>query len=254
MVYVDLLVIEDLIMNYIVLTSVSLLLNRISRFKKIFLSSVLGTIPLLFLFINIDKIYLLIITFIFSIIMSIISFKYRDIIYTIKNVIYMYFISIFLAGSLYLINTNILPTINNIIFNFLILLFLSPIITYIFIKSMNTIRINYSNYYLIDIYFKDKPMLTINSYLDTGNNLTDPYSHKPIILVSKDIIKIKNEKIILVPYNTIDNHGLIKCFSPDKIYIHNIGFRKRILIGLIDKVLIEGADCILNKKLIERIW
>ena len=140
MVYVDLLVIEDLIMNYIVLTSVSLLLNRISRFKKIFLSSVLGTIPLLFLFININKIYLLIITFIFSIIMSIISFKYRDIIYTIKNVIYMYFISIFLAGSLYLINTNILPTINNIIFNFLILLFLSPIITYIFIIDIPLFR------------------------------------------------------------------------------------------------------------------
>lgn len=253
MVYIDLLVIEDLIINYIVLTSTSLLLNRISKFKKIFLSSVIGTIPLVFLFINISKIQLLTIIFLFSIIMSVIAFKYIDIVYTIKNIIYMYFISIFLAGSLYLINTNILPTINNYIFNVILLIVLSPIITYLFIKSMKIIKINYSNYYFVDIYFKDKPMITINSYLDTGNTLKDPYSHKPILLVSKKSINITSEKIILVPYNTIDNHGLIKCFKPDKIYIHNIGYRKKVLIGLIDKIVIEGAEGILNKELIERI-
>ena len=253
LVYVDLLVIEDLIINYIILLSTSILLNRITKLKKVFLSSVIGLIPLIFLFISINKIFLLIIIFIFSVIMSIISFKYIDIIYTIKNVIYMYFISIFIAGTIYLINTNILPNIDNYLLNFLILIIIAPISTYLFLKSMQIIKNNYSNYYLVDIYFKDKPMITINTFLDTGNNLKDPYTRKPIILVKKDIIDIINEKILLVPYNTIDNHGMITCFKPEKIYIHKVGFRKKLLIGLIDKIDIENAKGILNKELLERI-
>ena len=43
MVYVDLLVIQDLIYNYVILLGISLLLTRITNLKKIFLSSVIGT-------------------------------------------------------------------------------------------------------------------------------------------------------------------------------------------------------------------
>ena len=253
MVYVDLLVIQDLILNYIVLLSTGILLNRITKLKRVFLSSVIGTIPLIFLFLNINYILLFIITIVFGFIMSIISFKYKDIIYTIKNTIYMYLISIFLAGSLYLISVYFMPQTDNTILYTLTYLLLSPLITYLFIKSMKQIKNNYSNYYKVDIYFKDKPIITVNAYLDTGNNLNDPYFHKPVILLDRNIINIDKEKTILVPYNTIDNHGLITCIKPERIYIHNIGYRKRLLIGLINEINIEGADCILNKELLERI-
>ena len=253
MVYVDLLVIQDLILNYIVLLSVSILLNRITKLKKIFLSSVIGLIPLIFLFIDIKKVVLLIFTFIFGIIMSIIAFSYKDIIYTFRNTIYMYFISIFLAGAIYFINISFFPKINNELLSTIILICVAPVITYIYIKSITSIKNNYSNYYKIDIYFKDKPMMTINTYLDTGNNLKDPYSHKPVVLVKKEIIELTNEKILLVPYNTIDNYGLVTCFKPEKIYIHKIGYRYKLLIGLVDNIYIEGADGILNKELLERI-
>ena len=252
MVYVDLLVIQDLIMNYLVILSTGILLNRVTKFHKVFLSSVTGTIPIIFLFLNINKILILIILFFFAIIMSMLAFKYNDLIYTLKNCFYMYLISIFIAGSIYLINTMILPSIDSYILNVVLLIFLTPIITTIYIKSIKHIKVNYSNYYKVDIYFKDKPKIAVNAFLDTGNLLSDPYNHKPIILVSQDIIDITNEKIILVPYQTIDNQSLIKCFSPQKIYIDHIGYRKRVLIGLIDGINIEGANCLLNKKLLER--
>lgn len=250
MVYVDLLVIEDLILNYLILIGTGILLNRIIKLKNIFLSSVIGTIPLIFLFTNMTKLLICIISFIFSFIMSLISFKFKDIIYTVKNVLYMYFISIFLAGSIYLINTNFLPHINSYILNTFILIIIAIITTYIYIKSLKNIKENNSNYYQIDIYLKDKPKITITSFLDTGNKLKDPYTNKPIILISQKLININNEKIILVPYNTIDSHGLLKCFSPEKIYIHKIGYRKNVLIGIIAEVGIEGADCILNQKIL----
>ena len=253
MIYVDLLVFEDLFLNYVIIISTSILLNRITILKKIFLSSVIGTIPLIFLFLNINSIYVFLLNMFFSLVMSIIAFEYRDIIYTIKNTIYMYFISIFLAGSIYLFNTNFLPKINSYFLNFIILVILSPIITYVYIKILKKLKNNYSNYYTIDIYLKDKPKITLNAFLDTGNKLVEPYTHKPIILVSRNDIDITNEKKILVPYNTIDNHSLLTCIFPNKIFIHKIGYCKKCLIGIIDKVGIEGANCILNQKILERI-
>ena len=252
MVYIELIVIEDFILNYIILLSTGILLNRITSFKKILLSSTIGTIPIIFLFTSISKILLDTINFIFLIVMSITAFNYKDILYTLKNIIYVFFVSIFLAGSIYLVNTKYLPQINSSIIKITIYILVSILSTYIYTKNIKNLKINNSNYYKVDIYLKDKLKITLMSFLDTGNKLKDPYNNKPIILVSKNKININNQKIVLVPYNTIDNHGLIRCFSPEKIYIDKVGYRKKLLIGIIDKIDIDGADCIMNELLLER--
>ena len=253
MVYIDLLVVEDLIYNYVILFGVSILLTRITSIRKIFFSSAIGTIPLIFLFTNIPAQLNFLISFIFSIIMSIIAFSYKDILYTVKNVFYMYMISIFMAGFLYLINVNIFPNLENYILNVITLIILSPIITLIYVKSINKFKNNYSNYYKVDIYLNANEVISVSAFLDTGNKLMDPYKHRPIILVNKKLINIKDKKILLVPYNTVNNNNLLKCIIPEKIYIYNIGFRKKFLIGLMEEINIEGIDCILNSKLLERI-
>ena len=165
----------------------------------------------------------------------------------------MYTTSIFIAGTIHLINTNILPTINSYILNIIILILVSPIITYLYIKSINKFKNNYSNYYKVDVYLSIEEKLTLTAFLDTGNKLIDPYKRRPIILIKKSLIDIDNHKIILVPYNTVNNSDLLKCIVPKKIYIHNIGYRNNFLVGLMDEVNIEGVDCILNQKLLERI-
>ena len=253
MVYIDLLVIQDLVYNYVILVGTGYLLIRTTKIKKVFLSSIIGTIPLIFLFLNISNILNFIISFISSTIMAIIAFSYKDLIYTIKNIFYMYMISIFLAGAINLININFLPQIDSYILNIIILIILSPMITLLYLKSITKIKNNYSNYYKVDIYLKEAPKLTITAFLDTGNKLIDPYKQRPIILINKKLINDENQKILLVPYNTVNNSGLLKCIIPEKIYIHNIGYRQKFLVGLMDEVNIEGVDCILNSKLLERI-
>ena len=185
--------------------------------------------------------------------MSIIAFSYKDIMYTIKNIFYMYTTSMFIAGTINLVNINILPQINNYILNVIILIILSPVITLIYLKSISKFKTNYSNYYKVDIYLKETEKITTTSFLDTGNKLIDPYKQRPIILINKSLINIDKYKIILVPYNTVNNSDLLKCIVPKKIYIHNIGYRNNFLVGLMDEVNIEGVDCILNQKLLERI-
>ena len=68
---------------------------------------------------------------------------------------------------------------------------------------------------------KDKTKHSLTGYLDTGNHLTDPYKNRPIILVNKNKINFNYENILLVPYDTLNNHGLLKCIVPDKIFINN---------------------------------
>lgn len=252
MVYIDLLVITDLVFNYIILLAISYLLNRITKIKNIFLSSVIGVIDLIFLFSNINNLTLIIINFILSFIMSIIAFKYEDILYTIKNIIYMYLVAIFLGGGIYLINTNFFSNINSHIFNTIFLLLIAPIITYLYIKSIKMIHNDYSKYYKVDIYL-DEEVISVNAFLDTGNKLTDPYKKRPIIIIDKHLIKKDNYKKIIVPYNTVNNHDIMECITPKKIYIDKIGERYKVLIGLVENINIEGSKCILNEKILERI-
>lgn len=253
MVYVDLLVIQDLVYNYVILLATGILLTRITNLKKIFLSSVIGTIPLIFLFLNIRSIYNFLLSFLFSILMSIITFSYKDLIYTLKNIFYMYATSIFLAGGINLINVNLLPSINNYLLNIIILIILSPIITYIYIKSISQFKNNYSNYYQVDIYLNTSEKISVTAFLDTGNKLIDPYKHRPIILLNKKLVDLSNKKILLVPYNTVNSSDLLECIVPKKIYVHHIGYRNNVLVGLMNEINIEGIDCVLNSKILERI-
>ena len=82
--------------------------------------------------------------------------------------------------------------------------------------------------------------------MDTGNNLIDPYTHKKVIIINKNI----ETEFILVPYKTISDESLLKCFKPKKVYIDGIGERNDILVGIVNKKFI-GFNCLLNYKLME---
>ena len=72
------------------------------------------------------------------------------------------------------------------------------------------------------------------SFTDTGNNLFDPISGKPVILIEDTILKqlidkdcraenlyewISSDKIRLIPYKTIDNEGVLLGIILDRLYI-----------------------------------
>ncbi len=245
MIYIEIIIIIDLLLNYIVLLTTGYVLNRRTDLKKILLSSIIGILNIFFL----DNV-LLFMNVLIAIIMSIISFKYKDILYTLKNIIYMYLSSIFYGGFIYVLNVNFLENNNAYISYLLALLITIPIISILYIKSIKNIKMTHSKYYQVDIYLTNKEKISVDAFLDTGNKLIDPYNQKPIILLNKKLIKENDQKKLYVPYNTVNNHSLLECIIPDKIYIKKIGYKKRFLIGLIDEINLEGIDCILNEKLL----
>ena len=104
----------------------------------------------------------------------------------------------------------------------------------------------YNNYYKVDIYFKSNDKLSLIGFVDTGNNLYDPYKKRPIILISNKYYR--NDNFILVPYHTLSGNGLLKCIKPDIIFIEGIGYKGNVLVGFSDSPnLIDGIDVILHK-------
>lgn len=262
-IYIDLVLLLNFGFDLLLLFSVAIILRRQTTLKKLLLSSTVGSITILSMFIELNSFLLFIIKIIISLLMVYITFGYKNIKYTLKNLFYLYTSSIILGGFLYFLNLQfsyknkgLVFYFNGLSINVIVLIILSPTIIYLYTKQALELKNNYSNYYNIDIYLKNGKIIPTTAFLDTGNKLEDPYKKRPIILLNKELITIDYDKdrILLVPYDTINNHGLLKCVIPDKIFIQGIGFRNNFLVGVSnEKIKMDGIDCILNSKLLERI-
>ena len=253
-IYIDIILLINFIIDLLLLLSVSFLLKRRASITRIIISSSIGSLSTLLLFVIHNNFLLLIYKLLISIIMIIITFKYNNFHYFKDNLIYLYIISIILGGTIYLINNQIssinnglIFTSNNLKINLFLLTIITPIIIYKYLITTKNYQITYSNYYDIDIYYNDL-CIKGTAFLDTGNNLKDPYFKRPIILINKELIN-DPVKTFLVPYSVVNNQkGLLEVFSPKKIIINNKKCKKTLL-GLSD-VNINGIKIILNKEVL----
>lgn len=196
------------------------------------------------LFTSINRLLLELITII---LMITIAFKYKNIRYFLTNMLYTYILSILLGGLIYLFNSKVTL---NIYLNYLVIIILSIEVMTLYIKENKKIKNTYNNYYKVDIYFKDKEKISLIGFLDTGNNLYDPYKKRPIILVDKKYQK--EDKFILVPYHTINGEGLLKCIKPEKVYIEKIGYKTNLLVAFSSSPsTINGVEVLLHKELMK---
>ena len=254
-VYFDLVLIINFILDFLILLSVSFVLKRNISIKRILFGSIIGSISTLFLFIKVSKTVLSIYKVVLSFLMILSTFGYKNIKYFIKNTIYLYLSSIVLGGSIYLINNELSFSNNGLLFfnngyklSIFFILIISPIILYFYIRQIKQLKYNYNNYHNVDVYYHKKKY-SFTAYLDTGNKLKDPYKSRPIILVYTDKIKFSYEKSLLVPYETIDGIGILKCLTVDRIIIDKEHVINNALIGLSDRNFnIDGIDMLLNNE------
>ena len=257
-IYIDLIFLINVFFDFILLLSTSLILRRNVKIYRIILGSLVGGLSIFFLFFKISNIAFFFIKIIIAILMCLVSFSYKDFIYTLKNIIYLYIVSIVLGGFLYFLNIEFSYKNEGIIFyhngfsiNIFIIIIITPILMYLYVKEMKELKNNYSKYYDVCICFKSNKIVNLKGFFDTGNNLVDPYKNRPILIVYEDIINkyVDKSKILLVPYNNISNKSIMECIIVKKVIVNNIEF-KNILIGLSkEKIYIDGVDCILNNNM-----
>lgn len=254
-IYLDYIFFINFLFDFLLLLSVKIILRRNVKLKRIFLGSLIGGLSIFTLFLKINSIELFLIKIIISILMCITSFSFKNIKYLIKNISYLYLVSIVLGGALYFLNiefsynhTGLIFYHNGLSINIVVLVIISPIIIYTYIKQSLNLKDNYAYYHNVKIKYNNQ-ILNLVGYLDTGNKLKDPVTKIPIIIIEeKKIQNILHYQI--VPYHTISGDDFLKCIKPDEIIIDKSKINKKVLIGLSKKINMEGVECILNTTLI----
>lgn len=252
--YIDLIFLLNIWFDLLLLLSVSILLKRNIKLKRIIFGSIIGSLTFFILFIDFNSITLFLFKILVSIFMIIITFSYKNLKYTLINLGYFYLASIILGGGMYLVsdlfsysNDKLLFYHNGFRINYIVLLIISPLIIFFYIKNILKLKDKYASFYKVDIIYKEK-VYHLNGYLDTGNNLYDMYKHRGIILVNLKL-KFNDEELIYTPYNTLNHDGIIKCIKVDKIYINKYEFNN-YLVGLSEEEFkIDGINCILHNSM-----
>lgn len=280
--YFDVVLFINLLMNYMILYFVALVLNLKKAYGRLFWGAILGC---LFLLGVISEKYMILQYFpvkvIISAVMVVVSFRPRSFRDFIKTLGFFYIISFMMGGAVlaffYLLNLRKNPLtdtliINNISIPWWILL-ISAFTSFIFLKYLWPLiyRILAKDTFLVNItiVIDEKPLETI-ALIDTGNDLFDPVSNYPVIIVELDAIKnilSKDLAVILergpdesltalgesvanstwasrfrvIPFESIGkSKGLMIGFKPDMVAIEHdnkIKTTKNAIIGIYQRVL-----------------
>ena len=165
-VYVDLIILLNFYLDFLLLMTTSITLKRNVTIKRVILGTLVGSISIIFLFWSINNIMLFIFKIIIAISMNIITFKYKDLKYTLNNLGYFYMISIILGGFLYYLNLEFSYTHIGMIFinkgisvNAIFLIIISPLILYIYYRQAKKFKTNFNLIYEINICLKNKKTL-----------------------------------------------------------------------------------------------
>lgn len=247
-VYIDLVLILNMWLDFLIILSVSLILKRNTTIKKIFLASLVGSFSTFFLFFNINSFFLILLKLFVCIVMNLIAFNFKNMKYVLENIVYFYMVSIILAGFIYLIKNNY--GLDNFLNNFLFLVTVSPLILFFYYKKTKKMNNHYNHLYNVELYYEGKSY-QFTAFLDTGNKLYDQYKKRPIILVyTKDII-FDYAKGILVPYTTANGKSILKCLESEKIIINGNIEKRKVIFGLVDDTLnMADVNMILHSDLI----
>ena len=241
LIYLDLLFILNIWIDFLLLVTTNIIMKYKTSYKRAFLSSFIGGLSTFLVFVKEDFI-LMILKILICFIMQIIMNGYKGFKTTIENVFYFYLMSIILAGFFVLFKIEQLELIKR----YLLLFLFTPFVLYINKKQIKKLNSYYKDIYTVIIIINNKKYY-FNALLDTGNNLYDQYKRRPISLIYSNKIKFNYKNGILVPYETANKKGLLKCIVVDKLIVDNTVINNA-LVGLSEnKFNIQDINMILHK-------
>lgn len=259
--YIDLIILINFFFDFLLLIAVSLILKRKVKLYRIILGALIGAISIISLFINFNSITLFLFKVIISIVMILITFSFKNIKYTFDNLLYLYLVSIILGGFLYFVNNSFSYKNKGLIFfhngfsiNIILIIILTPIFIYFYIKNLNKLKEKNTLNYNVEITFLNNKKINVTGFLDTGNDLIDPYKKRPIIVINKELLNGYKPKCILVPCITVNKEEMIKCFRIKNLIINNKKINKECLVAISNNNFNKlNVDLLLHKKIIKEI-
>lgn len=197
-IYVDVVLLENLCMNYIILFGTGYIIRLKIKHLRILLSSLIGAIYAILAYAGIFPMYAnIFVKIVLSICMVYIAFYPKNIKGMVKELIVFYLVSFALGGCAFALLYIVKP--QDIFMKDGVYIGTYPIkiallggivgfiVTYIAFKVVKTRMTKNELIYDMVIKIKDKE-LTTKVMLDTGNMLKDPISNMPVVLVEKSIL------------------------------------------------------------------
>lgn len=254
-VYLDIIFLENLCINCIILLATAIICKNTISIIRILLSSLIGSIYAIVVYLSISQIFSnIILKILLSVCMVHIAYNSKNVKILLKQIILFYLTSFTFGGVafalLYFVKPqNILIKNGVLIGTYPIKIALTGVIVGFIIitlafKSYKKKLSKKDMFCNITIQFNNR-LKTVKAMLDTGNLLKEPLSGKPVIVVEKESLKelipeeiLNNvEKIILGEYNINLNEYASKFRV---IPFTSLGKENGLLLGLkIDNLQID---------------
>ena len=281
--YIEYVFAENFIIDFILLFVTGRLVKRAIVYKRLIAASIIGALYVI-LTVYVGKAFMtyFIVKLSVSVLMIMIAFDSRGILTNIRVILCFYITSLVMVGiitALYYLTDDRL-TVNAIVISF----FLGYMALHFFFKEVKS-RIQKSNYMRTVTINLGSASKSIKAFIDTGNELSDPMTGKPVIVVNiesiknilgdelyKDILnfycfkdgnyeKLLNENnnvnLKIIRYNTISTKNeMMVCITPEEIQVkdnENRIISADAVIGISLKKISqkEDYDALLFNKILE---
>ncbi len=264
-IYIDILLITSIYANFFLLKTTACLIHSPIRNSRCIISSLVGSLFSLIIFLpSLNSALLLIIRIMSAALMVIVAFNHQKISELYRTGLIFFFVCFVFAGIEY--GISVLSGGNNMLWHnstlyvniSLFTLVVSTIISYftiVFFRWYIDGRNLADEKFSVVITHKKKSV-SVTAVGDTCNNLTDVITGKPVIICSKDNIShlFKSSEINLIlseigkkhiegwrliPFSTITENGMLPVFKPDFTVIKNKEKKLMksvdIYIGVVDR-------------------
>lgn len=267
-IYLDIILCENLLMNYIILFATYVIIKPKTKHPQIrmILSSLLGSIYAIIVYLNILSIYTnLLAKITLSVVMVYIAFAPPNVKQLLKQILIFYLVSFIFGGCtfalIYFLKPENVEMKNGVFVGMypirvgLIAGVIAFIITQIAFK-INKSKLNNKNTFIeIELYNKNK-MTKARALLDSGNMLKEPISQKPVIVVEKTTLsKIIPEEVLdyiekIVGGDDQGKNEMQEYLSKIRMVpFMSLGKENGMLIGIrLDKIKINTEDIRLEKE------
>ncbi len=253
-IYIDVLIVLNIIITFLLLFTTSKIIKIFPSGGRFTLASILGGFSSLIIFAPEMGFFLSLFTkLLFSVIIVVCAYKPRSFSAILRETAYFFAVNFIFAGIMLFASS--LPGISLVSYNngvaYVNLSFFSLIASCLVCYGVTFLLGRFSKYkgvvceVLGAEVILDGKSIQSTAISDTGNNLTDPYTGKPLIVSDKNTlapILPENirlyfqdgkypESVRLVPCRTVSGTSLMPCFRADKIIIRG------------EKIHIESVNC-----------
>lgn len=246
MFYADVFLLQNFMMDLIALTGVNYFLRRRRKYTYLVFAAALGAVIGLFLLLTVKNrmVYAIISHFVLNTGIILGCFGCGDKREFWENWLGMYLVTLLFGGVIEWLDGVWLLSHNRILLLLLAILGVGGMLLYLMKRR------SFGNHILSAMICKRGRQLEVRGYLDSGNQLRDPYTGKEVCIMSKcraqEFFDVTEDRFRLIPYRSLgENEGLLWVTDIDELLLYD-GHNKRhfshVAVGIAEDGILEGKE------------